>query len=672
MTSPLRPSKKIAQLVMPEVARPRPAPVARALQRPDEMSVGRGRALRVGAQTRLGSGPFSADVAGQVPAGTFRVNALGTLQTGDTTVSPTRAALVSDDKRDEAADILLGPANPSALANALRDAADDPELRRALIAEAFASGQADAWLNGEVFTDSRRGQVNEGYDDLTEVANATAEAYRAGDITDEQLRELAEDLGPERAAVFVQTLALGTNASGNGGVVEAFGEQAEALGFDQAAALAFTSNDVLLQEHYPTAEAQREAFGHLEEFIERYDDDEYALESFPVLRNALGSAVVNAARLTANGNGWSQEQLDEELRELGPTLTGEIIAQAGERLFNEQADGPLDVLGDSATRVAAGAEGDDQEAWQLNAAIAYTQSPALIEANLGTEEARHAAFDAINGYLADSRGEWSLAERDGYSLVRGPQAVEGLNRLLGTHPEMITELLDSGAEGEADLVQLFESISLIPGVPQQLRDQLQRTVEGYVADQLASVEPGNANEVGERIGKLLGTLQVASNRAVSSAEAGDTQVRDLALDLAAGIAGAAAEVALTGVAGPLGAAIGGTVVSAVLGSMFENDPPSQSEIEDAFVDRMKEAGIDVSAGERGHDTLTELYRELQDALVEQLAQLPEGDPRRDEVQLQIELAQGVLNGLDTFGDTLDSGEDAGDLNVILNDRGDEP
>ncbi len=665
MTRPLRPAKKIVPVVLPQ---PRPAiqrpPVTRPL---DELSAGRGLALRNRAQVALGSAPFGG-VTGVAPAGTFRVTPLGGLERA----APAGvAALASDEKREEAEALLANfPPNPSGLANQLREAADDPELRRALIAEVFASGAASSWLNGEIFATSGDGYQNEGYDDLTEVAAAVGEAYRAGDISDEQLRELAEDLGPDQTAILVQTLALGANNGGNDGVVEALGEQAEALGYEQAAALAFTSTDALIAEHYPTAEAQRAAFEDVEAFIEEYDQESDFLERHPALRNAVGSAVVNAARLTANGNGWTQEELDEELRELGPRLTGELIAQAGERGFNGAADGPLDVLGDAATRVAASEDGDDREAWELNAAIAYTQSTALIDANLPDDDARHAAFDTLNAYLAESRDEWGNAVDGEYSLVRAPQAVEGLNRLLSAHPEMITQLLDGGAEGEADLVQLFESVALIPGVPQSLRDNLQRTVEGYVQDQLESVDSGNANAVGARIGRLLGTLQVAANRAVENAEAGDSEVRTLALDLAAGIAGVAAEAALTGVTGPLGAAVAGTVVEGVLGGLFADDPPSQSELEDAFVDRLKEAGIDVSAGERGHDSISEVFRALDDALTEQLGEL-EGDELRA-AQEQLAVIENVLQGLSTFGDTLDSAEGGGELNVILNDRGDEP
>lgn len=668
MTHPLRPTKKIVPVVLnqPRPTIQRPPVVTRAL---DEISAGRGLALRNRAQVALGSPPFGG-ATGIAPAGAFRVTPLGGLERA----APSNlAALVSDEKREEAEALLSNfPPNPSGLANQLREAADDPELRRALIAEAFASGAAASWLNGEIFATSGDGYHNEGYDDLTEVAAAVGEAYRAGDISDEQLRELAEELGPERTAVLVQTLALGENNSGIGGVVEALGEQAEALGYEQAAALAFTSNDTLIAEHYPTAEAQRAAFEDVEAFIEEYDQDTDFLERNPALRNAVGSAVVNAARLTANGNGWTQEELDEELRELGPRLTGELIGQAGERSFNGQADGPLDVLGDAATRVAAGEEGDDQEAWEVNAAIAYTQSTALIEANLPDAEARHAAFDTLNAYLADSRDEWGNAVEGEYSLVRAPQAVEGVNRLLSTHPEMITEMLDEGAEGEADLVQLFESVALIPGVPEAQRDQLQRTVEGYVEDQLASVEPGNANEVGERVGRLFGTLQIAANRAVESASAGDDEVRTLALNIAAGVTGAAAKVALTGLAGPLGSAVAGSVVTEVLKHFFKDDPPAQSEIEDAFVDELEAAGIEVPAGERGHDTVSEVYRELHDELTEQLASGDLTPAEQAAVRTQLDVVQGVLNGLSTFGDTHDSSEGGGELAVILNERGDEP
>ncbi|MBL8952661.1 MAG: hypothetical protein JNK82_17915 [Myxococcaceae bacterium] len=587
-------------------------------------------------------------------------------------VAPARTAIVSDDAKDRAEELLYISRGPTGLASALREAGDDAELRRALIVEAFDSGDPAAYLNGEIFTGSRKGHVNEGYDDLTEVADAVGEAYRAGDITDEQLKELVEDLGPDQAAVVAQTLALGQNNGGIGGVVEAFGVAAKDLGYDEAAALALTSTDLLIDAHYPSAEAQREAFGHIDAFIERYQYDLPLLDANLGLRNAIGAAVTNAARLTALGNGYDPaEKLDEVLDTLGPDFVGEIIAQAGERLYNDPADGPLDVLGDAARRLA----GDDADSpWRLNSVLAYTQSTSLLEANIPPDELTE-SFEVLNAYLAESRDEWSLAEHDEYSLVRAPQAVEGLNRLLSTHPEVLTELLDAGPEGEASVVQLFESIALIPEVPQAERDKLTRTVQGYVEDQLASVtaEGRNADDVGERIGRLFGTLQVAANRAVEDAEAGDSDVKTLALNFGADVLGVAARVGLTASVGPLGAGVAQVVVSTVLRNLFAEDPPTRDEVEGAFADRLRAAGIEISAGERGYDELSELYRELHTELTAQLTNPDLTQAERNALQVQIEVTQGLLNGLSTYGDTIDSdGGAAGELNDVLRGRGDEP
>lgn len=166
---------------------------------------------------------------------------------------------------------------------------------------------------------------------------------------------------------------------------------------------------------------------------------------------------------------------------------------------------------------------------------------------------------------------------------------------------------------------------------------------------------------------------MAANRAVEHAEAGDSDVKELALNLSAGVTGVAARVALTGVAGPVGASIAGVVVTTVLNKLFESDPPSQADLEDAFADRLRAAGIEVAAGERGYDDVSEVYRELQTALTTQLADPNLTQEQRNAVQLQIEVAQGVLNGLVTYGDTIDSeGGAAGDINGVLNDRDDEP
>jgi hypothetical protein len=682
---PIRP-KKPSVVSKPVVARPSaPAAVPARRLAVDELSRGRGQALRQANQTTLGGAAPTLDAQALIAArrASLRrppdsVTAAARAQaTAPATQTANLAPPPVDPKvREDVKDFLDGLAgiqhNPDLLANTLREAS--PEFARELINQIVNHEDprvAAAFLSGAEGGLAQAGTRNQAYDNMEVVATAMADAYRAGTIDDADLRRLAEEWGPEQTAQMVQSLALGRNASGNEGLVEALGEQAQALGYDTAAALAFTSTDALLEKHYPTPEAQREAFGHIQAFIDSASPD--MLERSPEYRNAVASALVNASRLTANGNGYSPEALDETLEKLGPTVVGEAIGQASERTFNGQVPGPLDTLGDAAARLAERTDGDDRTAWQVNSAIAYTQSPELIAENLGDTDARLAAFDALNGYLADNRGEWNLANREGYSLVRLPQAAEGLNRLMATNPDFLTEVMERGPDeqGQADLVQLFESIALNPDVPQELRDGLRRQVEGYVQRQTASIEPGNANEVGSRVATLLGTLQVAADRAVEHADAPDDKVKQLALDLASGLTGAAANAALGAVTGPVGSAVGGVIIDQVLGELFKNDPPTAAQVQRAFYEKLQEAGIDSAAGEVGHDQLREVYGALQDALTEQIANAPD-DATRQQLQSQLNVVQGVLDGLDAYGNTLDSSRGGGELARELNGRDDEP
>lgn len=675
---PIEKKKPLPVVNRPTVERPVAKPSARRLA-VDELSRGRGAALRQAAATTLGGAAGQLDAQALIAARRASVKQASTAVTQTNPSSAAALAPVDPKVQEDVKDFiesLPGPAyNPDLLANTLREAT--PEFARELINQ-IVNGDpqlAAQFLSGAQGNMAQAGSRNQAYDNMEVVGAAVSEAYRNGTIDDADLKRLAEEWGPEQTAEMVQSLALAPNSSGDGGIVEALGEQAQALGYDQAAALAFTSNDQLIQKHYPTAEAQREAFGHVKAFIDEassYGSDQ--LEANPQYRNAVSSALTNAARLTALGNGYTPEALDETLEKLGPSLVGEAIGQAGERSFNGQVPGPLDVLGDAAHRLGEKTDGDDAKAWKTNSAIAYTQSPALIAENLSTPEAQLEAFDALNAFMADGRGEWNLANREEYSLVRLPQAAEGINRLFATNPDLITQILERGpgdAPGQADFVQLFESIALNPDVPQATRDALTRNLQEYIKEEMAGVTPGDGNEVGNRISTLLGTLQVAANRAVEHADAPDDRVKELALNVAAGLTGAAANAALGAVTGPLGSAVGGLVIDQVLGEIFKNDPPTAAEVQRAFMDKLREAGIDVSAGELGHDQLREVYGALQDSLGEQISKTT--DPaRRQALQDQLNLVSAVLDGLDGFGTTLDSSEGGGQLADELSRRDDEP
>jgi hypothetical protein len=580
----------------------------------------------------------------------------------------------SSEAQDKAKELIEGSPvpNPNLLARYLREST--PEVQRELIRQVADSENAAQWLQGvELGADSRKGKLNEGYDDMKTVGDALNRAYREGDIDKNDLKAWAESWGPEGTASMVQSIGLSVGSSDGGGIVEALGEQAKSLGYDQAAALAFTSSDSLIDKHYPTADAQRAAFEEVKSYID--DSMSSSWEWAPEDRNAMGSALVNAARLTARGNGYTQEELDAKVDELGPELVGEAIAQAGERVFNGAGDGPLDVLGDAATRAAAKTDdGDDKKLWETAAATAYTQSPSLMQANLKTDEERMKAFETLNAYLAETRGEWSLAKNDGgYSLVRAPQAMEGLNRLLSAHPQLITQMLDAEpqAKGEANLVQLFESIALNPDVPASERDRLSKTINSHIEDQMSSASAGDANEAASRVGRILGTLQVAADRAVNDAEAPDDKVKELALGFASSLVGTAASAGLTATTGPVGAAIGNAILGQVLPEIFKTNPPAADEIQRAFTNKLKDAGINVSAGEAGHDLLKTTYLAMHDAITEQIEKT-NNPADKAKLQEQLNVVQGVINGLSTFGDTHDSGEGGGELATELNARRDNP
>jgi hypothetical protein len=274
------------------------------------------------------------------------------------------------------------------------------------------------------------------YDNQRFLAGLIGDAYQAGQISDSDLHQIAEKLGEEGTEALALNLASNANNVrnnyGSDSVVEALGKQAESLGYDTAAALAFTSSESLILEHYPTAQSQRDAFAQVRDYIERYDEGwersgfytDQTGESATV-RSNFTQALLNASRLTANGNGYSQGEFDDLLKEVGPDLVNETIARATNVTADDYFGNALDALGDASQRIAQNSSGDDQKKWQLNADIAYTQSSALIRNNLTTPEARLATFDRLNQQLVDlrddvedSRGDDNVA---GKQRPRNPQ-----------------------------------------------------------------------------------------------------------------------------------------------------------------------------------------------------------------------------------------------------------
>ncbi len=513
---------------------------------------------------------------------------------------------------------------------------------------------------------------NVGYDNQQLLSGLIGDAYEAGYISDADLRQIAEKLGAEDTEGLILNLASDPSNLTNYGstrVVEALGRQAESLGFDTAAALAFTSSESLIAEHYSSSQAQRDAFDLVRGYIEKFDEHnerigfytDYTGES-ATTRSDFTLALLNASRLTANGNGYSQSEFDELLSELGPDLVNEAIARASNITGDDYLNNSLNALGDASRRIAGNQSGDDQEKWQVNAAIAHTQSQSLIRGNLSSPQARMEAFDLLNGQLVDLRDDVQDAAGK-YSLMRQPAMLEGMTTLLEGHgTEIFNNKLNTGPDyrGQADLVQFFQSSLFSVNTSDTVRTRLENVIDSYITAALDN--PGaNSGLVGSDIGELLGTINVASQRAIEAAPSEQRSEiesfgRSLASKTFGALGGKGLSALITGLGvtttGPVGivaTTIGGAIIGKAFDSLFgvNDKPPTRAQIEEAFVQAMIDSGVEVNLGESSLDALAEVYNQSIAALEREIAQHPVTSERYRELDRQIAQLEQLRSTLDT-------------------------
>ena len=512
---------------------------------------------------------------------------------------------------------------------------------------------------------------NVAYDNQKFLAGLIGDAYETGFISDSSLQQIAKELGAENTEALILNLASDPGNLTNYGsnrVVEALGKQAQSLGYQTAAALAFTSSESLIAEHYATAQSQRDAFALVRGYVERFDDHnerlgfytDYTGES-ATSRSQITLSLLNASRLTANGNGYARNEFDDLLKHLGPDLVNEAIARAGNVSGDDYLNSSLDALGDASRRIAQGQGGDDQEKWLVNAAIAYTQSPALIRGNLATPKARVDAFDLLNNQLVDLRDDVAHAAGK-YTLLRQPAILEGMTSLLQSYgPEILNAKLNTGLDykGQADLVQFFQSSLFAVNTPANIRTRLETVIDSYVTNALN--DPGaHSGLVGSDVGKLLGTLNVASQRAIQAAPSEQrSEIESFGRSLASKTVGALGGKGLSmlitclGIAttGPIGIAtttIGGAIIGKALDSLFgvNDKPPTPAQIEEAFVQAMIDSGVKVNLGESSLDALDEVYNQSIAALERQIAQYPVTSDRYGVLDRQIAQLEQLRSTLD--------------------------
>ena len=522
---------------------------------------------------------------------------------------------------------------------------------------------------------------NRAYDAQQQIATALGDAYDQGVINDGDLRGLAERLGSDdidetASQRFVTILAQDPDNLNTGGIVEAYGREARSLGQDQAAALAFSSSEELIAANLTTTEARQAAFDQVKSFLESEPLNyvpEMRYGTSPMFESAYVQGLTNAARLNSWYGVSSDQEFDAMLETAGPRYVQEAIARSGRIEGDDTYSSALNEFGDASRRLAE-SDDDNRHDWNVNAALAYTQSETLINANLTTPEQRINAFDLLNHELAGYRDDARDAAEDGYSLLRAPAMAEGLAQLLESHPEEIfTAKLGADGknyEGQADLINLLESTLFSPYTSDATRDRIQSAVETYIEGEFNGAD-NDSQVIGNRLGSLLGVLDASSQNAINAAEKPEevSFIDQLSKDFAKTILKAGASALLKGT-GPVGALVGGFALDQVLDKIFKGNPPSPDELGDAYIDLLESNGQNISLGESLRDnyinlltdTITALNELRDGASGQELANLTDASLQADQ------LLGGIRDG---YGEIIDSYQlDNGQINRALDNWSD--
>lgn len=544
--------------------------------------------------------------------------------------------------------------------------------KEALLAKAVRSDRAEQLFSPRFPSDV----PNRTYDDQKQIATGLNAAYANGAITDADLNGLAKTLGSDRLDTtasqrFVTMLAQDPNNLHSGGIVEAYGKAAKSLGQEQAAALAFSSSEELIRGNLTTRDSRQAAFDQVKGFLEseplsHVPDIRYG--SSPNLESAYVQGLTNAARLHSWGISTEQD-FDAILERAGPRYVQEAIARSSHIEGDDAYNSTLNEFGDASRRLAARTDGDERSDWNVNAALAYTQSGALINGNLTSPEQRIKAFDLLNHELAGHRDAAREAAKEGYSLLRAPAMAEGLAQLLESHPEeILTAKLGADGKnyaGQADLINLFQSTLFSPYTSAETRNRIQSAVEAYIGSEFGGAG-NNSQIVGNRLGSLLGVLDASSQNAISAAKKPEEAafIDQLSKDFAKTVLKAGAGALLKGT-GPVGSLVGGFALDQVLDKIFKGNPPSPDQLGNAYVDLLEKGGQNISLGESLRDNFIKLLTDTTTALNEQRDGAT-GSRLADLTDASLETSQ-ILGGLrDGYGEIIDSYQlDNGQINRSL-------
>lgn len=487
---------------------------------------------------------------------------------------------------------------------------------------------------------------NKTYDRQKVIAQSVGAAYQAGEISDADLKNFAQKLGAEKTNELVLTLNSSPANARSGGVLESLGRQAKSLGYQQSAALAFTSSEELIKNNLPTGADRKTAFQWVKHFVEDSPIKEhpYQEDITAQYRSQFTFAVANAARLTASGDGYIRRgdtgEWDKLVKQLGPRMLSEVISRATVTGGDAKAGGALDLLGATSRRMIAGANKIDKPRWEVNQYTAFTQSPQLIGKNLTTAGERLRAFDVLNKDLVRTRGDVKDALKRGYSLLHQPAATHGLTTLLETNGKQILDgkigTDGTNYKGQADVVQFLQSTLYSPLTSANDTNRIRGVMQNYVKASFNAGRDGNARS-GERIGALLGLHDVAFKRAFETASTPEekTKMQEIQEAVVKTVITKAGE-ALLAETGPIGAEVGGFVLGQVLDEVFKDKTPKPSELGAAFVKLLQDGGREINDATKYKDNLIAAIDKIRDGMKKVLESGKLNQERTDKLQNAVE------------------------------------
>lgn len=497
-------------------------------------------------------------------------------------------------------------------------------LAERLKGDDLTQAEKDALINKLVTTERGAGILstpvqathprNEAYDNQRVIAEALGHAYESGAINDDNLRVLHDRLD-ESAPDFAATLAASPGNVQAGGILEAYGRQAQAAGDQDSAAIAFSASNELIERNLSTPEAQRDAFERVKSYADDLKDSAREPDWAGPQRANFTAALNGLARLSANGNGFSEDEFKDYVADLGDTLTNEAIARSLQVEGDNANGGPLELYGQVSTRLAAEQDDDDErQDWKVNAALGFTSSPELIEEHLDTPEKRRDAFDTLRTELADNADDADIAHENGYTLLKYPALVQAGANLFEAHgPELIDDAL---ARGDVNgLKDFFKATLYSPYSDNAQKDRIQTTLTRYLADTRSAAETNNSGERGRHIGQLLGVLQISAQEAVN--DAGDSAlsdaekqnfIRGVARSVVSTVVGAAASAA-----NPAAGTIAGPITDAALERLLPDVDPEalRAQYEAQYIHELESDGVDT---QQGQNTLNQFVEHYNDAI----------------------------------------------------------